>query len=757
MNFEPISRPRVERALREAVGARALTLVRAPTGSGKTVAAAAAFGNESTTAWLDARPWHRGAYVRALVAAVRGVRDDFGRMTLGTADAGASDAHVGTTFARELAHRDDALTIVVDNVEVFEGDAAFARFVDAVASATPPRAHVLLVGRAMPEIPARLFAREIAHVVEDEGLAFDEREVAALAQRFDGVADETAAREILRATNGWAAGVALAVAGESVALRGAREPKDAEEDVGARLFRAEASRDSHEAAAFLRAHVDAVVAAGDRARVQSVAANIDPEGPDADVRWYTEGLLDKARGAQDSREKFARAAAHAANDRRIAFHARAQVVEYDIGHGVPIGADALDELERLAQALGSQERTMERTLRGWSLAVKHDFSGALAAVGEPAAASDAGLRFHADILRAYALTALGECDAAEETLDALVAYLERDDRVVLQTLTLIWFARLALVWGNTNVAADVAAQAERLAGALDLRAEEAALYGALAEIATHAGDAVAATRYAECARGRAERAWYAADVRRVRAFAEVALARAAFLAGDAGAAFRLARRAMRGDDVPSAQVAVAAVEAAAYAGLAQSETAGALQSARAALAAAIAVDAADAAALTSAEDLLAFLDAVRGDTHDSVGRADETFAALARTRRGLVTLEYAGVALRGASESAVFDNAIAVFERNGPRFEARLARAYVASHGEAAAPKQPDELLELTPREREILVLLAEGLTNKEMAARLVVSPRTVETHVERVLGKLEVASRSRAIAKALRLGLVRL
>ena len=39
----------------------------------------------------------------------------------------------------------------------------------------------------------------------------------------------------------------------------------------------------------------------------------------------------------------------------------------------------------------------------------------------------------------------------------------------------------------------------------------------------------------------------------------------------------------------------------------------------------------------------------------------------------------------------------------------------------------------------------------------MAVSPRTVETHVERVLGKLDVGSRSRAIAKALRLGLVEL
>lgn len=65
--------------------------------------------------------------------------------------------------------------------------------------------------------------------------------------------------------------------------------------------------------------------------------------------------------------------------------------------------------------------------------------------------------------------------------------------------------------------------------------------------------------------------------------------------------------------------------------------------------------------------------------------------------------------------------------------------------------------VDLTAREREILALLVDGLSNKEIAQRLVVSPRTIETHVERVLGKLEVGSRSRAIAKALRLGLVSL
>ena len=66
-------------------------------------------------------------------------------------------------------------------------------------------------------------------------------------------------------------------------------------------------------------------------------------------------------------------------------------------------------------------------------------------------------------------------------------------------------------------------------------------------------------------------------------------------------------------------------------------------------------------------------------------------------------------------------------------------------------------MLDLTPREREILARLVDGLTNKEIAQRLMLGPRTVETHVERVLGKLQVGSRSRAIAMALRLRIVEL
>ena len=61
----------------------------------------------------------------------------------------------------------------------------------------------------------------------------------------------------------------------------------------------------------------------------------------------------------------------------------------------------------------------------------------------------------------------------------------------------------------------------------------------------------------------------------------------------------------------------------------------------------------------------------------------------------------------------------------------------------------------LTPREGEVLNLLADGLTQTEIAERLVISPKTVATHIQRILGKLGVHSRAEAVSRAYRLGLV--
>ncbi|MGZ5309425.1 MAG: response regulator [Solirubrobacterales bacterium] len=61
------------------------------------------------------------------------------------------------------------------------------------------------------------------------------------------------------------------------------------------------------------------------------------------------------------------------------------------------------------------------------------------------------------------------------------------------------------------------------------------------------------------------------------------------------------------------------------------------------------------------------------------------------------------------------------------------------------------KLLDLTPRERQVLELLAEGLRVKEIAERLTLSPATVHTHVRNAIAKLEVDTRTEAVALAVR------
>jgi DNA-binding NarL/FixJ family response regulator len=117
-----------------------------------------------------------------------------------------------------------------------------------------------------------------------------------------------------------------------------------------------------------------------------------------------------------------------------------------------------------------------------------------------------------------------------------------------------------------------------------------------------------------------------------------------------------------------------------------------------------------------------------------------------------------GFLLKDVTAEHLFD-AVRVIAAGGallaPTVTRRLISEFALRPAQSDTLSPTDTLAELTPRETEVLRLVAEGLSNAEIAARLVVTEETVKTHVSRLLGKLGLRDRTQAVVLAYESGLV--
>jgi DNA-binding NarL/FixJ family response regulator len=124
------------------------------------------------------------------------------------------------------------------------------------------------------------------------------------------------------------------------------------------------------------------------------------------------------------------------------------------------------------------------------------------------------------------------------------------------------------------------------------------------------------------------------------------------------------------------------------------------------------------------------------------------FTALRAGVRGVVIRDSEAEALAGAVRAVARGEGML-----SPSVTRRLIDEFAASP-DAERPR-PERLEELTPRELEVVALVAAGLTNREIAERLIVTPATAKTHVSRALRKLNARDRAQLVTLAYETGLV--
>ena len=126
-----------------------------------------------------------------------------------------------------------------------------------------------------------------------------------------------------------------------------------------------------------------------------------------------------------------------------------------------------------------------------------------------------------------------------------------------------------------------------------------------------------------------------------------------------------------------------------------------------------------------------------------VAESEEVRSAIAEALRASSAFDVVGVGASAREVSAAAELVVTARERR------QTTQASASGMRDAAAPPA------LTQRERQILELLADGLGNKQIAARLGITTNTVKTHLELLFEKLDVSSRAEAVATAARTGLL--
>ena len=509
------------------------------------------------------------------------------------------------------------------------------------------------------------------------------------------------------------------------------------------------------------------------ARAWARAADLTPDGAGRAAR-LTRAARDLSLGGRDAE---ALAMADRVEARDTDAHMRAELARVRIASAERSGspAEVVPELVRVARELAGAdadaavELLMCATASAWHAADVRpvgDIAAAMAGIAEDGLSPTS--RALADAVRGFVATIAGDAGGATEPLRRTMAWgMEADD-----AQHVLWASGAAVWLGDPDAFEDLLVRAAELARP---RGELAALAEALGILAIHR--VVFAQRYDEGAVAAEEAVALSREIaaENLVAIAETALAVVAAVKGDAARAREMGTRITEQVRPRMPLMASPAIYAAALADMGEArwedasrrmdETtlpadpaavvmapdrveagvmAGRLDAARDALATWEARGAGGPAGARR----LAGLRALMTDGDEATRLFGEALADDDGTRpfdRARVQLQFGQHLRRQGQRVAAREQlrgALERFEALGAEPWAERARAELRASGETARRRTPDAAATLTPQERQIARLVAQGLTNKEVAAQLYLSPRTIDAHLRGVFAKLGIDSR---------------